>query len=47
LLQRVAADVSDFVRSSGYDRMPTRKEMRSKGALCNDVQTFQVRQHLP
>ena len=47
LLQRVAADVSDFVKSSGYDRMPTRSEMHSEGDLCDCVQFFPLQQHRP
>lgn len=47
LLQRVAADVSDFVKSSGYNRMPTRSEMHSEGDLCDCMQSFPVQQHRP
>ena len=33
LLQRVAADVSHFVKMHGYLRMPTRSEMHSEGEI--------------
>ena len=45
LLQRVAADVSDLVKSSGYNRMPTRSEMHREGELCDCMQIFLLYQH--
>ena len=40
LLQRVAADVSDFVKSGRYNRMPTRSEMHREGELCDCMHIF-------
>ena len=47
LLQRVAADVSDFVKSSGYNRMPTRSEMHSEGDLCDYLHFFLLQSNSP
>ena len=47
LLQRVAADVSDFVKSGRYNRMPTRSEMHREGELCECMHIFLSHQHQP
>lgn len=47
LLQRVAADVSDFVKSGRYNRMPTRSEMHREGELCESMHIFLSHQHQP